>query len=107
MVVGTIGYMSPEQLRGEVVDGRSDIFSLGCVLYEMVAGQKAFSRKTAAESISAILNEDPAELAGSGEEAPPDFARIISHYVEKKTAHPFQAAPGLPFALRTRYPTAG
>src|SRR5260370_9931742 len=82
IVAGTMGYMSPEQLRGDVVDGRSDIFSLGCVLYEMVAGQKAFARNTAAESISAILNEDPAELAGSGRQVPPDFDRIIAHCVE-------------------------
>ncbi len=107
IVVGTMGYMSPEQLRGEVVDGRSDIFSLGCVLYEMVAGQKAFSRKTAAESISAILNEDPAELAGSGKHVPPDFDRIIAHCVEKKPADRFQSARDLAFALRTISSTSG
>ena len=90
IVVGTMGYMSPEQLRGELVDGRSDIFSFGCVLYEMVAGQKAFARKTAAESISAILNEDPVELAGSGKQVPPDFDRIIAHCVEKKPEDRFQ-----------------
>src|SRR5579859_657569 len=107
IVVGTMGYMSPEQLRGEVVDGRSDIFSLGCVLYEMVAGQKAFSRKTAAESISAILNEDPAELAGSGKQVPPDLDRIIAHCVEKKAADRFQSARDLAFALRTISSTSG
>jgi len=107
IVVGTMGYMSPEQLRGDVVDGRSDIFSLGCVLYEMVAGQKAFSRKTAAESISAILNEDPAELAGSGKQIPPDFDRIVAHCVEKKAADRFQSARDLAFALRTISSTSG
>src|SRR5260370_3440141 len=96
MVVGTIGYMSPEQLRGEVVDGRSDIFSLGCVLYEMVAGQKAFARNTAAESISAILNEDPAELAGRGRQAPPPFDRTFAHSPPEKTADPFPSPPRLP-----------
>src|SRR5260370_39928390 len=100
MVVGTIGYMSPEQLRGEVVDGRSDIFSLGCVLYEMVAGQKAFARKTAAESISAVLNADPAELAASGKQVPPLFGPIIAHCVEKKPADRVKSAPDLTFALR-------
>jgi serine/threonine protein kinase/tetratricopeptide (TPR) repeat protein len=107
IVVGTMGYMSPEQLRGEVVDGRSDIFSLGCVLYEMVAGQKAFARNTAAESISAILNEDPPELAGSGRQVPPDFDRIIAHCVEKKTDDRFQSARDLAFALRTISSTSG
>jgi len=107
IVVGTMGYMSPEQLRGELVDGRSDIFSLGCVLYEMVAGQKAFARKTAAESISAILNEDPVELAGSGKQVPPDFDRIIAHCVEKKPEDRFQSARDLAFALRTISSTSG
>src|SRR2546426_2827737 len=107
IVVGTMGYMSPEQLRGEAVDGRSDIFSLGCVLYEMVAGQKAFARKTAAESISAILNEDPAELAGGGKQVPPDFDRIIAHCLEKKPEDRFQSARDLAFALRTISSTSG
>jgi len=107
IVVGTMGYMSPEQLRGELVDGRSDIFSFGCVLYEMVAGQKAFARKTAAESISAILNEDPVELAGSGKQVPPDFDRIIAHCVEKKPEDRFQSARDLAFALRTISSTSG
>src|SRR5579864_6693360 len=79
VVVGTVGYMSPEQLRAEPVDGRSDIFSLGCVLYEMVSGKKAFGRKSAAESITAVLKEDPPELAGSGRQVPPDVDRVITH----------------------------
>jgi serine/threonine protein kinase/tetratricopeptide (TPR) repeat protein len=107
IVLGTMGYMSPEQLRGEAVDGRSDIFSLGCVLYEMVAGQKAFARKTAAESISAILNDDPTELAGSGRQVPPDFDRIVAHCVEKKADHRFQSARDLAFALRSISSTSG
>lgn len=107
IVLGTMGYMSPEQLRGERVDGRSDIFSLGCVLYEMVAGQKAFARKTAAESISAILNEQPAELAGSGLQVPPDFDRIVAHCLEKKPEERFQSARDLGFALRTISSTTG
>ncbi len=107
IVVGTMGYMSPEQLRGEPVDGRSDIFSLGCVLYEMVSGQKVFARKTAAESISAVLNEEPAELAGSGKQVPPDFDRIVAHCVEKKPEQRFQAARDVAFALRTIASTSG
>jgi serine/threonine protein kinase len=107
IVVGTMGYMSPEQLRGEPVDGRSDIFSLGCVLYEMASGQKAFARKTAVESISAVLNEDPQELAGSGKQVPPDFDRVISHCVEKKPEDRFQSARDLAFALRTISSTSG
>src|SRR6476661_10754713 len=102
-----MGYMSPEQLRGEGVDGRSDIFSLGCVLYEMVAGKKAFDRKTAAESISAILNDDAAELAGSGRQVPPDFDRIVAHCLEKKPDQRFQSARDLAFALRTISSTTG
>src|SRR5260370_6533091 len=73
----------------------------------MVAGEKAFARKTAAESISAILNEDPAELAGSGRQVPPDFDRIIAHCVEKKPDDRFQSARDLAFALRTISSTSG
>jgi len=107
VVVGTMGYMSPEQLRGDAVDGRSDIFSLGCVLYEMVSGKKAFARKTAAESISAALQENPPELAGSGSQIPPDFDRVIAHCLEKKPEERFQTAQDLTFALRTISTSSG
>jgi len=107
VVMGTVGYMSPEQLRGEPVDGRSDIFSLGCVLYEMVSGQKAFGRKSAAESITAVLKEDPPELAGSGRQVPTDVDRVISHCVEKRPEERFQSARDLAFALRTIASTTG
>src|SRR5437879_5578571 len=66
VVLGTVGYMSPEQLRGQAVDGRSDLFSLGCVLYELVAGQRPFRGKTAAETTAAILHDEPARLRGPG-----------------------------------------
>jgi serine/threonine-protein kinase len=107
VVVGTVGYMSPEQLRAEPVDGRSDIFSLGCVLYEMVSGQKAFGRKSAAESITAVLKENPPELAGSGRQVPPDVDRVITHCVEKRPEERFQSARDLAFALRTIASTTG
>ncbi len=70
-VVGTVGYMSPEQVRGDAVDHRSDIFSLGCVLQEMLTGRRAFERTTAAETMTAILREDPASLAETGRAIPP------------------------------------
>ena len=69
-VLGTVGYMSPEQVRAQEVDARSDIFSLGCVLYEMVSGRRAFARETAAETQTAILREEPPSLAVCGVSAP-------------------------------------
>jgi eukaryotic-like serine/threonine-protein kinase len=69
VVLGTVGYMSPEQVRGEPADGRSDIFSLGTILYEMISGRRAFRRDTAAETMTAILKEDPPELSLTGESA--------------------------------------
>ena len=81
VVVGTAGYMSPEQLRGEPVDARSDIFSFGAVLYEMLAGSSAFMRKTGVETMAAILKEDPAPLGAS---VPPALARIVSRCLESR-----------------------
>ena len=65
-MLGTVGYMAPEQVRGEPSDYRADIFALGCVLYEMLAGRRPFQRDTAAETMTAILKEDPPEPEGAG-----------------------------------------
>jgi len=98
-VLGTVGYMSPEQARGATADGRSDVFSLGCVLYEMVAGRAPFERETAAETIAAILKEEPPYLTGSGELVPPELERVLLHCLEKTPEQRFQTARDLAFAL--------
>jgi eukaryotic-like serine/threonine-protein kinase len=100
-VLGTVGYMSPEQVRGLPADARSDIFSLGCAIHEMVTGSRAFARGTAAEIMAAILNEDPSEAAGTGKAAPPDLQRVISHCLEKNREERFQSARDLGFALKS------
>ncbi len=97
--MGTVGYMSPEQVRGEAVEHRSDIFSLGCVLHETLTGRRAFGRDTAAETMTAILREDPAPLAESGRAIPPALERIVSHCLEKKAEQRFQSARDLAFDL--------
>jgi serine/threonine-protein kinase len=99
-VVGTAGYMSPEQIRGEAVDARSDIFSLGCVLYEMVAGRRAFACRTAPETMAAVLKEDPPHLADFGKEIPGELQRIVHHCLEKTAEQRFQSAQDLAFGLR-------
>ena len=81
-VLGTVGYMSPEQVKGEVVDARSDIFSLGCVLYEMVSGRRAFVRDTAVETFIAILKEEPAEISTPGVELPAELAGTVRRCLE-------------------------
>src|SRR5579864_6773606 len=98
MIVGTAGYMSPEQVSGAPVDARSDIFSLGIVLYEMLAGKLPFERGTTVETMSAILRDDPAELPAT---APAAVARIVSHCLEKEPARRFQSVQDLAFDLRT------
>jgi len=99
-VMGTAGYMSPEQVRGEVVDHRSDIFSFGAVLYEMLAGRRAFGHATAVESMTAILREDPPEIAASGSGLSPALSRIVQHCLEKKPGERFQSARDIAFALQ-------
>jgi eukaryotic-like serine/threonine-protein kinase len=99
-VLGTVGYMSPEQARGEPGDQRSDLFSLGVVLYELVSGRRAFQRDTAAETLTAILRDDPPELAAaSASDVPPALARVIQHCLEKNPAERFQSASDVAFAL--------
>ena len=99
-VMGTVGYMSPEQVIGQPGDARSDIFSFGCVLYEMAAGQRAFSGRTGAETLSAILKENPPDLRQSGREIPADLDRVILHCLKKEPEQRFQSARDLCFDLR-------
>ncbi len=102
-ILGTGGYMAPEQVRGEPVDGRADIFSFGCVLLEMLSGRRAFARPTAVETMTAILNDEPEELAG-GELAralSPAIDRLLAHCLEKRPSGRFQSARDLVFALET------
>jgi eukaryotic-like serine/threonine-protein kinase len=99
-VMGTAGYMAPEQITGASGDARSDIFSIGCVLYEMVAGRRAFAGRTGAETMAAVLKEEPPDLAQSGRQLPPELRRIITHCLEKTPDRRFQSARDLSFALK-------
>ncbi len=99
VILGTAGYMSPEQVRGEKLDARSDLFSLGVVLQEMLAGSPPFHRPTAAETMSAILNEEPPEL--DPERVSPALARIVEHALEKRPENRFQTSRDLVFDLET------
>jgi serine/threonine protein kinase/Tol biopolymer transport system component len=99
-VLGTVGYMSPEQARGEPGDTRSDIFSLGAVLYELISGRRAFHRETAAETMTAIIREEPPALTESTPLAvPPGLARVTDHCLEKNPGERFQSASDVAFAL--------
>jgi serine/threonine protein kinase len=99
MAVGTAAYMSPEQVRSRPVDFHADIFALGAVLYEMLAGKRAFAKPTAAETMTAILNEDPLSLSQSRRNIPPGLHRVILRCLEKKPEQRFQSASDLAFAL--------
>jgi Tol biopolymer transport system component len=100
MVLGTVGYMSPEQVRGEAVDHHSDIFSFGAILYEMLTGRRAFEKPTAPETMSAILNEEPPELSQTAPSAPLGLQRVVQRCLEKNPAQRFQSAADLAFALQ-------
>lgn len=99
MVLGTVGYMSPEQVRGEPADYRSDIFALGAILYEMFSGKRAFRKNTSAETMTAILNQDPAELTATGKPLLPSLERVVRRCLEKKPLQRFQSARDLAFDL--------
>ena len=99
-ILGTVGYMSPEQVRGLKAEPPSDIFSFGCVLYEMVAGKRAFERSTGAETMAAILNADPAPISESGAQAPPELARVIQRCLEKEPHARYHSAHDLALALK-------
>ncbi|MGI8784391.1 MAG: protein kinase domain-containing protein [Acidobacteriota bacterium] len=98
-VMGTIGYMSPEQVRAMPTDHRSDIFSFGPILYEMLSGRRAFERASSVETMHAILKEEPPEIAADGRQMPPGIERILRHCLEKEPEYRFQSARDLSFAL--------
>jgi len=99
VVLGTVAYMSPEQVRGEAVDHRSDVFSLGSMLFEMLAGSHPFRRDTQVETMNAILKEDP-DASGH---LTPALERVVRHALEKNPAHRFQSMRDLAFALETLF----
>ncbi|HKD02516.1 MAG TPA: protein kinase [Terriglobales bacterium] len=100
-VLGTVGYMSPEQVRGQAVDHRSDIFSFGAILYEMVAGKRAFKGGSKVETMNAILKEEPPELSESGLQISPGIERVVRHCLEKEPGLRFQSTRDLAFDLES------
>jgi Tol biopolymer transport system component len=101
MIMGTIGYMSPEQVKGEPSDARSDIFSFGAVWYEMLTGKRAFKRDTTVETMTAILKEEPPELTDTGWMGPAGLPKIVSRCLEKDPDRRFQSASDLAFAIES------
>jgi serine/threonine protein kinase len=99
VILGTLGYMSPEQVRGKPVDHRSDIFSFGAVLYEMLSGRPPFKGESAVETLNSVLNSDPPDFASVGAETPPALESIVRHCMEKGVEERFQSAWDLAFAL--------
>ncbi|HEU5454033.1 MAG TPA: protein kinase, partial [Terriglobales bacterium] len=99
MVLGTVGYMSPEQVRGLEADHRSDIFSFGAILYEMLSGKRCFRGDTTADTMSAILKDDPPELTETNRQVPPALERIVGHCLEKNPDERFQSARDVAFNL--------
>jgi eukaryotic-like serine/threonine-protein kinase len=98
-VLGTVGYMSPEQVRGQAADARSDIFAAGAVLYEMLTGKPAFRKATSAETMTAILNEDPPAVSQLAPNLPPGLQRVVNRCLSKNPEQRIQHATDLAFAL--------
>ncbi len=107
VVLGTLGYMSPEQVKGKPADARSDIFAFGAVLYEMLSGKRAFQGDSAAETISAILREDPPDLSVTNKNISPGLERIVRHCLEKNPERRFQSASDIAFDLEALSGTSG
>jgi Tol biopolymer transport system component len=99
VVMGTVGYMSPEQLRGRPTDHRSDIFSFGAILYEMLSGKRAFRGESTADTMSAILREDPPDLSETNKNIAPALERVVNHCLEKNPEERFHSASDLAFAI--------
>src|SRR5215831_14392634 len=107
VVLGTLGYMSPEQVRGKPADARSDIFSFGAILYEMLAGRKAFHGDSAADTMSSILKEDPPDLSVTNQAISPGLERIVRHCLEKNPEQRFHSAHDLAFDIEALSGTSG
>ncbi len=105
VVMGTVSYMSPEQVRGHVADHRSDLFSFGAILYEMLSGKRTFQGQSSVEVMNAILKEDPPELTATGRSIPSALDRIVGHCLEKNPAERFQSARDVGFALGALSPS--
>jgi Tol biopolymer transport system component len=107
VVMGTLGYMSPEQLRGRVADHRSDIFSFGAILYEMLSGKRAFHGESTADTMSAVLREDPPDLSSTNKTIAPALERVVNHCLEKNPEERFHSASDLAFAIEALSGTQG
>src|SRR5262245_32501469 len=107
VVLGTLGYMSPEQVRGRPADARSDIFSFGAILYEMLSGNRAFRGDSAADTMSAILREDPPDLSVTNQSISPALERIVRHCLEKSPEQRFHSTHDLAFDLEALSGTSG
>src|SRR5208283_4648212 len=99
VVMGTVGYMSPEQVRGQPADHRADIFAFGAILYEMLAGKRAFEKPTSPETMTAILNEDPPGISQVTANIPLAMQRVVHRCLEKNPEQRFQSASDMAFAL--------
>ncbi len=101
VVMGTVGYMSPEQVRGKPADHRSDVFAFGAILYEMLSGKRAFHGDSPADTMSSILKDDPPEFSETARNVPPALQRIVNHCLEKSPGQRFQSASDVAFNLET------
>jgi WD40 repeat protein len=101
LIMGTAGYMSPEQVRGQTADPRSDIFAFGAILYEMISGKRAFHGETSADTMSAILKEEVPELSETARNVPAGLERIVRHCLEKNPSQRFHSAGDLAFDLES------
>ena len=100
LAIGTVGYMAPEQLRGEGVDAPADLFSLGCVLHEMVTGKRAFQRNTIPDTVAAILTADPPTMGSTAPGVPLELEQVVQRCLRKQASERFQSARELALALR-------
>ncbi|HLN93764.1 MAG TPA: serine/threonine-protein kinase, partial [Thermoanaerobaculia bacterium] len=107
IVMGTLGYMSPEQVRGKPTDHRSDIFAFGAILWEMLSGRRAFHADTPADTMTAILTKEPPDLSASGRDVPPGLERIVRHCLEKNVDERFHSAHDLAFDLEALSTVSG